>query len=48
MLVDALGFKTEPPKPFQMIVDRPFFFLIEDEPTRMILFLGVVFDLGVS
>ena len=33
-----------PSQPFQMVVDRPFLFLIEDRPTRTILFLGVVFD----
>ena len=32
------------PKPFQMIVDRPFLFLIEDAPTGSILFAGVVVD----
>jgi serpin B len=31
-------------KPFQMIVDRPFFFAIEDRLTHSILFLGVVND----
>ena len=36
------------PKPFQMIVDRPFIFLIGDQVTRMILFLGVVYDPGAS
>jgi serpin B len=29
-------------KPFQMIVDRPFFFVIEDKLTHAILFMGVV------
>jgi serpin B len=38
------GIERAPPKPFQMIVDRPFLFLIEDEITRMILFMGVVYD----
>lgn len=30
--------------PFEMIVDRPFLFLIEDKPTRTILFMGIVFN----
>ena len=33
-----------PPKQFKMIVDRPFLFVIEDIPTRSILFTGVVAD----
>ncbi len=33
-----------PQKPFEMIVDRPFFFVIEDSQTQSILFLGVVCD----
>ena len=33
-----------PSQPFQMVVDRPFLFLIEDRPTQTILFLGLVFD----
>ena len=34
----------EPIKPFEMIVDRPFFFVIEDSETRSVLFMGVVYD----
>jgi serine protease inhibitor len=33
-----------PSQPFQMLVDRPFLFLIEDRPTQTILFVGLVFD----
>ena len=32
----------EPIKPFQMIVDRPFFFVIADNQTQTILFMGIV------
>lgn len=32
------------PKPFEMIVDRPFFFVISDKPTDTILFMGIVND----
>lgn len=32
----------EPPKTFEMIVDRPFFFLIADRQTQTILFMGMV------
>ena len=37
----------DPPKPFRMIVDRPFMFLIEDKETKAILFMGVVLNPGV-
>lgn len=46
--VTGLGMMTASIKPrsepFQMVVDRPFLFMIEDRPTRTILFVGVVFD----
>ena len=33
-----------PTPPFEMVVDRPFLFMIEDNLTNAILFVGVVFD----
>ncbi|MGA3285430.1 MAG: serpin family protein [Verrucomicrobiota bacterium] len=33
-----------PTKPFEMIVDRPFFFVIGDDQTQSILFMGMVHD----
>ena len=35
---------VRPLTPFEMIVDRPFFFVIEDNRTRSVLFMGVVND----
>ncbi len=33
-----------PAPPFEMVVDRPFLFVIEDNLTRTVLFMGAVFD----
>jgi serpin B len=38
----------QPVKPFEMIVDRPFLFVIGDDSTKSILFMGVVHDPGVA
>ena len=41
--VDSMsGPEPNPPKPFQMIVDRPFVFAIVDARSEMILFMGLV------
>ena len=40
----ARAIAMEPPKPFEMIVDRPFLFVIADDSTKSILFMGVIYD----
>jgi serpin B len=41
MKMTAIGPRT---RPFQMIVDRPYLFVIEDQPSHTILFLGEVIE----
>jgi serine protease inhibitor len=38
----TLGIELNRPRPFQMIVDRPFLFAITDDETQTILFMGIV------
>jgi serpin B len=41
----AQAVRMDQPRPFEMIVNRPFFFTIVDARSEMILFMGVVSDL---
>jgi serpin B len=44
MVAITMGIAEAPPKPFEMIVDRPFVFAIVDARSEMILFLGIMND----
>lgn len=42
--MEALSVRREPPNRFEMIVDRPFLFVISDTGSGSILFMGIVND----
>ena len=42
--ITAMSIQMDPPRPFEMTVDRPFLFVIADEQTQSILFTGIIFD----
>lgn len=45
IMAESFSASLNPPKPFQMIVDRPFLFAIVDARSELILFLGIVRNL---
>ena len=40
----SLGAMPAPQKVFKMIVDHPFVFIIGDDSTKSVLFMGVIYD----
>lgn len=42
--ITAMSIRVDEPKPFEMVVDRPFLFVIADGQTQSILFTGIIFD----
>lgn len=44
LMVRTLSMPVDPPKPFEMRLDRPFILLIQDQPTGALLFVGRVLN----
>ena len=40
----SAGIGINPPKPFEMIGDRPFPVVTEDQKSKTVLFMGIIFD----
>ena len=45
MMKDTCALEFDPPKPFEMTVDRPFFFVIRDDISGNLLFMGAINEL---